>query len=615
MAALLRRASFSSVFSERPPSYTSTDPAPFNEPPPPFTAFPSRYSVKGRDVSFVEVRELKQHLKLLAAFHRLQKAVEAIPADGKHWAAGLEPKARWACFLAVAVRRYEIYLDKPVLSWKAEEFAAVPLDVALVNHAYQLNPSAFEEDYIRTYPQLSMLKDLVLTTVADTINQETLEQHAKKKDEKQWFSITETLFDPLANFAATRGRPVVDIKTGALFPVPWLTEDGKGYAQAGFEAVAPSGKLITHEVLGLYKLCKDVRAVEGSSIKSMAGTVSCLMTQPANRHAQRRADFVCQKLKAALPTTATTSAFDLGEKLNVANIMACYTRGEPFSLDLAMAVIRQCAFIEQMHSLGWLAPSRFAEDETILKRCVARYHAFMDLLSSTPSMFCVPTLDIDLAWHTHQLTSRYRSDTLSYIGRLVDHDDKVEENALSTAFDVTARAWQSRFGVPYSTCGCPLPSQPPLSRLATKLNLSSSSSSPYPAGALATLSPSSDDADATHASEHNSLVLPNHPGAAKKRQKRLAELEARRRKQQRESEKMRGVKEKVALSEEEQRRRAEHDAPFFMPMPLVPIYGPVGYPVPVGGCCSFSGNFASGSDAGGSGACASSSGACHVPPL
>lgn len=31
-----------------------------------------------------------------------------------------------------------------------------------------------------------------------------------------------------------------------------------------------------------------------------------------------------------------------------------------------------------------------------------------------------------------------------YVGRFVDHDDKVEENTLSNGFDKTAKAWRVR---------------------------------------------------------------------------------------------------------------------------------------------------------------------------
>ncbi|KAG1766295.1 hypothetical protein EDD22DRAFT_750248, partial [Suillus occidentalis] len=79
-------------------------------------------------------------------------------------------------------------------------------------------------------------------------------------------------------------------------------------------------------------------------------------------------------------------------------------------------------------------------------------------MAESPASFFVPTLDIDLGWHTHQLmASRYQNDCLSLVGRYVDHDDKVEEGQLATSFDLTCRAWNDRYHVPYMHCGCPLP--------------------------------------------------------------------------------------------------------------------------------------------------------------
>jgi hypothetical protein len=48
--------------------------------------------------------------------------------------------------------------------------------------------------------------------------------------------------------------------------------------------------------------------------------------------------------------------------------------------------------------------------------------SFLDLMASSPESFFVPTLDIDLAWHTHQLksTGAYNRDCLLYVKRFVD---------------------------------------------------------------------------------------------------------------------------------------------------------------------------------------------------
>lgn len=81
--------------------------------------------------------------------------------------------------------------------------------------------------------------------------------------------------------------------------------------------------------------------------------------------------------------------------------------------------------------------------------------AFLDLMSTVPDNFLCPTLDIDLAWHTHQLRSDdYHNITTTCIQRFVDHNDKVTEGTLGDAYSLTAKLWLKRYGVPYSSCGC-----------------------------------------------------------------------------------------------------------------------------------------------------------------
>lgn len=73
----------------------------------------------------------------------------------------------------------------------------------------------------------------------------------------------------------------------------------------------------------------------------------------------------------------------------------------PLTDDL-LQVIRQGSFIQKMVDLGWTTHDRFSarpetDDPTgvasvhVLVRSIARYHAFLDLMSSTV-MFFVPTI-------------------------------------------------------------------------------------------------------------------------------------------------------------------------------------------------------------------------------
>lgn len=97
--------------------------------------------------------------------------------------------------------------------------------------------------------------------------------------------------------------------------------------------------------------------------------------------------------------------------------MGAYIDDRPFSVDLAGSVLRQGSFIDKLHSLSWLSHT----SAHLVKHAITRYHAYLDLISSSPDLYAVPTLDIDLAWHTHLLSGwKYVSDCEAWVGRLVD---------------------------------------------------------------------------------------------------------------------------------------------------------------------------------------------------
>lgn len=134
---MLRRVS--SVLSDRPPSYRTV--AEDAAPPPPFVEFPTKYMVGtnnlGNEAAFVTADELVLHLRLLGAFRKLRETVEA--GGTGSIADHLEPKARWAVFVHVAVWRFECYLSLYETGALAD-LVVPPVDVALVWHTYMLNP-------------------------------------------------------------------------------------------------------------------------------------------------------------------------------------------------------------------------------------------------------------------------------------------------------------------------------------------------------------------------------------------------------------------------------------------------------------------------------------------
>ncbi|ATY65423.1 hypothetical protein A9K55_001594 [Cordyceps militaris] len=80
---------------------------------------------------------------------------------------------------------------------------------------------------------------------------------------------------------------------------------------------------------------------------------------------------------------------------------------------------------------------------------VERYLRFLQLIKETGETV-VPTLDIDLCWHTHQLAPfAYLTYCVTHLGRQINHDDTIRTETRSTAQDMTARLWALKYGESY----------------------------------------------------------------------------------------------------------------------------------------------------------------------
>jgi hypothetical protein len=64
-----------------------------------------------------------------------------------------------------------------------------------------------------------------------------------------------------------------------------------------------------------------------------------------------------------------------------------------------------------------LFSNRFVLEDILMRST----YSFLDLMSTSPGSFLVPTLDIDLVWHTHQLMAhKYDTDCRELVGRFID---------------------------------------------------------------------------------------------------------------------------------------------------------------------------------------------------
>jgi hypothetical protein len=174
---------------------------------------------------------------------------------------------------------------------------------------------------------------------------------------------------------------------------------------------------------------------------------------------------------------------------------------------------------------------------------------------------------------------QYHKDCRAHVGRYVDQcvlycmlvferitdvansDDKVEEGQLSDAFNATCRAWKARYGVPYTACGCQMPTNKasgPLSALKNAIRVSNTNT--YET----IISSTESGRQATHPSDHTAVSFKSNAGsesdkarrekAAKRLEKDYVDLQ----------------KGKVSINEFERRRKHEdEERPFLAPSSLI----------------------------------------------
>ena len=128
-----------------------------------------------------------------------------------------------------------------------------------------------------------------------------------------------------------------------------------------------------------------------------------------------------------------------------------------------------------MWSLQVSRPYMF--DDRFLKGAEERYKGFLYLIKknrdNSVNRFCVPTYDVDLMWHSHQLQPiAYTKDMLNLLGKVLEHDDMDSDRSkgkkLDVGFTETTRQWENSYGKRYWRAGAmhkgdtpsPVPSAP-----------------------------------------------------------------------------------------------------------------------------------------------------------
>ena len=127
--------------------------------------------------------------------------------------------------------------------------------------------------------------------------------------------------------------------------------------------------------------------------------------------------------------------------------------------DIAAACSRQRTFYYQV-SLPHYGDKKF------LTRALERYKQHLMLKQQNPDMFLVPCYDFDLIWHAHQVHPLiYKNDTTKILGRVLNHDDSVNDrrpgSKLTTSEAATRKKWKV-VGQEFAVNGAMFRGEPPL---------------------------------------------------------------------------------------------------------------------------------------------------------
>ncbi|KAK4032417.1 glycine-rich domain-containing protein 1 [Parachaetomium inaequale] len=391
-----------------------------------------------------------------------------------------------------------------VFHW--DEDMLPPLDVLMVWHTHMLNPRAFLEDAM-----LAGMRPFWVTGLPWDLVNKAIDTHfnysVSAECMSRWSQRTGLAWD---NAKDSMVKILECPRCNTWMHIPWTTcelpEDyqgtgfinfnGYGYGDNRLQFPCPGCNLvICRELLAAAKFVQDHKALLGPTQRPMPGTlldpktgtpstnlrantfpnrllksgrgsirtrINTLISFRANLNptmndVRRAIEKVFEDKESIkeIDNITTRGRYQLpaASRIAVRKMMSRYWENfSLFAVDLGGAVMRQGVFVEKMCKLDWLhSPS--ARDT--MTRLLTKYSRFIAIMAKNPNNIAVPTLDVDLAWHTHQLSpSRYFWHTVTQAGRFIDHDDKIDDNTLSQQFEWTSKIYQERYGEVYSECTC-----------------------------------------------------------------------------------------------------------------------------------------------------------------
>ncbi|ETS75765.1 hypothetical protein PFICI_12709 [Pestalotiopsis fici W106-1] len=397
------------------------------------------------------------------------------------------------------------------IEWTAEMIP--PIDVLIVWHTHMLNPRLFLEDCLRHGYGTFWRAGIPWAIINNAINGATFEYNINQACEAQW---TERTGRPWFNQEDSETKQLQCPSCSEGLNVAWtscgqpqdskrrqdLDLSGQGYGDGNFQTLCiKCNTTIDEDLLRVGKFREDVRnlvrndwpmpgtILDGSGLgrrqtaesdqlfpnrlvrRGILVEVSNLMessTKPTMmlvrnkiqevtahtqyRHSSDRLKKVDKGTEGVLGTLVPHRLSRSSRMQTRAMMSRYWENSSMFALDLRNAVMRQGVFVAKMFKIDWLhsPAARFT-----MEKALKKYERFFEIASTHPDQAVTPTLDVDLAWHTHQLSPQsYFKYAVSKTGVFTDHNDKIDEDKLAISFDWMGKVYQEKYGEVYSECNC-----------------------------------------------------------------------------------------------------------------------------------------------------------------
>ncbi|RIB01904.1 hypothetical protein C2G38_2229336 [Gigaspora rosea] len=379
----------------------------------------------------VNTKMLHAHLAMLAKFHSLEQRDSEIDER----------------YLLRAEKRYLLWLKilNNVSFKDDEEIPIPPIDVCQVWHAHLLSPLRYFEDIKRLYKReftfpLAQLHELWSKTNGDHMDERS-KQFWEENTKQPW------ILDP---------NDTSDFELVCPWCSTTLMITANNYVKLmrnpkDSEKRCDKCKFkLSIESLSAKRFMDDIQKYNDGKKVYIAGTlVSTVNGEYNEEKAISDSDYLFD-----LTSTPWKKLLDKinknPENCNWTKSVKCI-KSQVFHLKYAYLfknVLRQREFTNKMVNNSWI------NDSAVQSQATIRYNKFL-LLQKDAKSCLVPTLDIDLCWHTHMLHAPlYRNFTNKHINRIINHDDTLSKSTLANGFAKTSSTWYKKFNEPY-TCEHP----------------------------------------------------------------------------------------------------------------------------------------------------------------